>query len=145
MARRRYGASKYFYLSSIEDLASDKGRKRNAFLTAACFGRDPKPGAELKLDDRCWAYTWMAYHGGVDDMRALGTSVEHFIDVEAYNPVTMAARSEHIGTLTATVECRHKSSVEYLCVDDNIQRLTEDQVIHACGTAVTNGCVHVLR
>ncbi|KAF5707892.1 ankyrin repeat domain-containing protein [Fusarium mundagurra] len=154
----RDDASKYFYVS-----------RRNGFLIAARFVWDPEPGAELKPDDKCWAYSWMAYHGKLDVMKALEMSVEDFTDVK-YNPVTMAAGSGQIDTLkhlhsvgfdlwscaywgptvpysplAAAIEHGHKSVVKYLCDDDKIQRLTEDQVIHACSTAADNGRVYVLR
>ncbi|KAF5966191.1 ankyrin [Fusarium coicis] len=170
MARHCYDASEYFYLSSLEDLPSDKDQKRNAFLTAARFGRDPAPGAELKPDDKCWAYAWMAYHGKVNDMKALEMSVEHFTNVEAYNPVTMAAISGEIdilkhlhdvdfdlwsyayngpnvpgSPLAAALQRGHELVVEYLCENGSIQWLTDDQVSHACSTAATHGRVDVLR
>ncbi|KAK2469109.1 hypothetical protein H9L39_19377 [Fusarium oxysporum f. sp. albedinis] len=170
MARRCYDASEYFYLSSLENLPSDKDTKRNAFLTAARFGRDPEPGAELKPDDKCWAFAWMAYHGKVNDIKALEMSGEQFTNVEAYNPATMAAISGHIDTLkhlnsvgfdlwlyayqgpdvpssplAAALERGHESVVEYLCGNGIIQRLTDDQVFHAYRAAASNGHVHVLR
>jgi hypothetical protein len=171
MARRCYDASEYFYLSSLENLPSDKDTKRNAFLTAARFSRKTlSPCAELKPEDKCWASAWMAYHGKVNDIKALQISEEQFTNVEAYNPATMAAISGHIDTLkhlqsvgfdlwlhayqgpnvpssplVAASERGHESVVEYLCGNGSEQRLTDDQVFHACRAAASNGHVHVLR
>ncbi|KAF5710822.1 ankyrin [Fusarium mundagurra] len=168
--RRYYDASEYFYLSSLENLPSDKGKKRNAFFTAARFGRDPEPGAELKPDDKCWASAWKAYHRKTNDIKVLELSGEQFTNVEAYNPATMAAISGEIGILkhlhsvgfdlwpyayhgpnvpgsplAAALQRGHESVVEYLCDDDNIQWLTDDQVSHACRTAAPHSRVDVLR
>ncbi|KAH7247699.1 uncharacterized protein BKA55DRAFT_595251 [Fusarium redolens] len=47
--------------------------------------------------------------------------------------------------LVAALERGHESVVEYLCGNGSIQRLTDDQVFHACRAAASNGHVHVLR
>jgi hypothetical protein len=171
MARRCYDASEYFRLSSLENRPSDKDTERNAFLIAARFGRKTlSPCAELKPEDKCWACAWMAYHGKVNDIKALEMSWEQFTNVEVYNPATMAAISGHIDTLkhlqsvgfnlwlhayqgpnvpssplVAASERGHESVVEYLCGHGSEKRLTDDQVSLACRAAASNGHVHVLR
>ncbi|KAG5796058.1 hypothetical protein H9Q69_004892 [Fusarium xylarioides] len=47
--------------------------------------------------------------------------------------------------LVAALERGHESVVEYLCGNGSTQRLTDDQVFHACRAAASNGHVHVLR
>ncbi|KAG5804102.1 hypothetical protein H9Q71_011317 [Fusarium xylarioides] len=47
--------------------------------------------------------------------------------------------------LAAALGRGHESVVEYLCGNGIIQRLTDDQVFHACRAAAINGHIHVLR